>query len=185
MASLFKVFKNKWITPPREVHEDYTGRNIIVTGATSGIGREAVFKFAKLGAAKVVIAARNVKKGESIKASLEARLGRRDQLEVWELDMMSYDSVESFVRRATKLDHIDIAVLNAGVRRVRFHQSVHGWEEDLQVNTLSTTLLAILLLPKLKQSKQLTGKIPVLEFVNSGLHQNAVVAPEAVSYTHL
>lgn len=178
MASLFNVFKNKWITPPREAHEDYTGRNIIVTGATSGIGKEVVFKFAKLGAAKVVIAARDVKKGESTKASLEARLGRREQLEVWELDMMSYDSVESFARRATALDHIDIAVLNAGVRRVPFNQSEHGWEEDLQVNTLSTTLLAILLLPKLKQSKQLTGAIPVLEFVNSGLHQNAVVALE-------
>jgi len=178
MAGLLNLFKNKWITPPKEVYEDYSGRNIIITGATSGIGKEAVFKFAKLGAAKVIIAARDVKKGESTKASLEARLGRKDQLEVWELDMMSYYSVEAFARRATKLDHLDIAVLNAGVRRIRFNQSVHGWEEDLQVNTLSTTLLAILLLPKLKQSKQRTGRIPVLEFVNSGLHQNTVVAPE-------
>ncbi|KAE8853672.1 hypothetical protein HRS9122_00664 [Pyrenophora teres f. teres] len=178
MAGLLKLLKSKWITPPKEVHEDYSGRNIIVTGATSGIGKEAVFKFARLGAAKVIIAARDAKKGELTKASLEARLGRKGQLEVWELDMMSYDSVEAFARRATDLDHIDIAILNAGARRVRFNQSVHGWEEVLQVNTLSTTLLAILLLPKLKQSKQHTGAIPVLEFVNSGLHQNAILSPE-------
>jgi NAD(P)-dependent dehydrogenase (short-subunit alcohol dehydrogenase family) len=38
--------------------------------------------------------------------------------------------------------------------------------------------LAILLVPKLKESKQHTAKIPILEFVNSGLHQNAVVATE-------
>jgi NAD(P)-dependent dehydrogenase (short-subunit alcohol dehydrogenase family) len=175
---MFRVFRNKWITPPKEVHEDYTGRNIIVTGATSGIGVEAVFKFAKLGAAKVIIAARDVKKGESTKSALEARLGRRDQLEVWELDMMSYDSVEAFANRANELDHLDIAVLNAGTRRVQFIQSRYGWEEDIQVNTLSTTLLAILLVPKLKESKQHTAKIPILEFVNSGLHQNAVVATE-------
>ena len=177
-AAMFRIFKNKWITPPKEVHEDYTGRNVIVTGASSGIGVEAVFKFAKLGAAKVIIAVRDLKRGELAKSALEARLGCRDQLEVWELDMMSYDSVEAFANRANELDHLDIAVLNAGTRRVKFIQSKHGWEEDIQVNTLSTTLLAILLLPKLKESKQHTGKIPILEFVNSGQHQNAVVAPE-------
>ncbi|RAR04408.1 actin patch protein [Stemphylium lycopersici] len=175
---MIKVFKNKWITPPKEVHEDYTGRNIIVTGATSGIGKEAVFKFAKLGAAKVIMAARDRNKGESVKSALEARLGQKGQLEVWELDMMSYDSVEAFAKRAHELDYIDMAILNAGARRVAFIQSAYGWEEDMQVNTLSTTLLAILLLPKLKQSKQHTAKTPVLEFVNSGLHQKAVVAPE-------
>jgi NAD(P)-dependent dehydrogenase (short-subunit alcohol dehydrogenase family) len=177
MAALFRVFKNKWIIPPKEVHEDYTGRTIVVTGSTSGIGVEAVFKFAKLGAAKVIITARDRKKGEATKAALEARLGRTDQLEVWELDMMSYDSIKAFAGRANQLD-LDVVVLNAGTRRTQFFQSGYGWEEDLQVNTLSTTLLAILLLPKLKESKQHTGKIPVLEFVNSGLHQSAVVAPE-------
>ncbi|USP80684.1 uncharacterized protein yc1106_07958 [Curvularia clavata] len=178
MATMFRVFKHKWVNSPKEVKEDFTGRNIIVTGATSGIGKEAVFKFAKLGAAKVIMAARDLGKGESIKAALEARLGRKDQLEVWDLDLMLYDSVEAFANRANELEHLDIAVLNAGTRRAAFHQSAHGWEEDIQVNTLSTTLLAILLLPKLRQSKQHTGRIPVLELVNSGLHQKAVVPPE-------
>ena len=180
MAAMFRVFKNKWITPPKEVHEDFTGRIIIVTGSTSGIGKEAVSKFAKLGAAKVIMTARDMKKGESIKVSLEARLGRKDQLEVWELDMMSYDSVQAFAQRASELDHLDIAILNAGTRRTQFRQSEYGWEEDLQVNTLSTTLLAFLLLPKLKESRQRTGKMSILEFVNSGLHQSAVVAPEVL-----
>ncbi|KAF1852116.1 uncharacterized protein K460DRAFT_373970 [Cucurbitaria berberidis CBS 394.84] len=178
MAVFIRVFKNKWITPPKSVSEDYSGRTIIITGATSGIGKEAAFKFAAMGAPKVILTARDLKKGESTKAALEARLNRRDQLEVWELDMMSYDSVVAFAKRANELDHLDIVVLNAGARRVPYIQSQYGWEEDLQINTLSTTLLAILLLPKLKESKQRTGKIPVLEFVNSGLHQSAVVPPE-------
>ncbi|KAF1942021.1 hypothetical protein EJ02DRAFT_376662 [Clathrospora elynae] len=178
MAAFVRIFKNKWITPPKEVRENYAGKIIIVTGGTSGIGKEAAYKFAVLGALKVIIAARDLKKGESTKAALEARLGRADQLEVWELDMMSYDSVKAFAQRANELEHLDMAVLNAGTRRIPFVQSKYGWEEDLQVNTLSTTLLAILLLPKLKESKQHTGKTAILEFVNSGLHQNAVVAPE-------
>lgn len=175
---MWRVFKNKWITPPKEVHADFTGKIIIITGATSGIGKEAAFKCAKLGASKVVMTARDMKKGESTKAVLEARLGQTSQLEVWELDMMSYDSIQAFAKRADELEHLDVAILNAGTRRVPFIQSEYGWEEDVQVNTLSTTLLAILLLPKLKASKQHTGNTPVLEFVNSGLHQTAIVGQE-------
>ncbi|KAL1644538.1 hypothetical protein SLS61_008806 [Didymella pomorum] len=178
MAVFFKIFKNKWITPPQETTEDYSGRVIIVTGATSGMGPEAVYKYAKLGASKVIIAARDLNKGESTKNELAKRLGRDDQLEVWELDMMSYDSVCAFAELADGLGRLDIAILNAGIRRSSYHAGQQGWEEDLQVNTLSTVLLGVLLLPKLKQSKQHTGKTPILEFVNSGLHQSAVVPPE-------
>jgi NAD(P)-dependent dehydrogenase (short-subunit alcohol dehydrogenase family) len=178
MAAFVRIFKNKWITPPQAVTESFGGRVIIVTGATSGLGEEAAYKFAALGASKVILTARDEKKGESTKAALEARLQGKDQLEVWKLDMMDYDSVTAFARRANELEHLDIVVLNAGMRRAVYTQSNYGWEEDLQVNTLSTTLLALLLLPKLKQSKQHTGKIPVLEFVNSGLHQSAVVPSE-------
>jgi NAD(P)-dependent dehydrogenase (short-subunit alcohol dehydrogenase family) len=175
---MYQLFRTKWITPPKVVNEDYSGRNIIVTGATSGIGVEAAYKFAALGASKVIITARDLAKGQSTKATLEARLRRSGQLEVWELDMMSYDSITAFAKRANELDHLDIAILNAGTQRTAFHKTTNGWEEALQVNTLSTTLLALLLLPKLRASKQHTGKIPILEFVNSGLHQRAVVPPE-------
>jgi NAD(P)-dependent dehydrogenase (short-subunit alcohol dehydrogenase family) len=175
---MYQVFKNKWVSPPKPVHEDYSGFNIIVTGATSGIGEEAAYKFAALGASKVIMTARDMEKGESTKASLEARLQDKGQLEVWELDLMSYDSVKAFANRASELDHLDIVILNAGTRRTTFHQTSYGWEEDLQVNTLSTTLLALLLLPSLRRSKERTGRIPILEFVNSGLFQNAVVPEE-------
>jgi NAD(P)-dependent dehydrogenase (short-subunit alcohol dehydrogenase family) len=174
---MYEVFANKWITPPKPVNADYSGRNIIITGGTSGIGEEAALKFAQLGA-KVIITARNEKKGEATKARLEARLQKPGQLEVWQLDMMSFESVVAFAKRANTLDHLDIAVLNAGVWRTKFYKSDYGWEEDLQVNTLSTALLAMLLLPKLRDSKRITGRTPILEFVNSGLHQNAVVPPE-------
>lgn len=178
MAVFFRLFQNKWITPPQETTEDYSGRVVIVTGATSGMGPEAVYKFAKLGASKIIMAARDLNKGASTKDELARRLGRDDQLEVWELDMMSYDSVCAFAELAHELEHVDIAIMNAGTRRSSYQVGQQGWEEDLQVNTLSTVLLGLLLLPKLKQSKHYTGKTAVLEFVNSGLHQSAVVPLE-------
>jgi NAD(P)-dependent dehydrogenase (short-subunit alcohol dehydrogenase family) len=181
MATLFRIIKNAWFTPPKDVKESYTGRNVIITGATSGIGLEAAVKFVNLGASKVIIAARDLSKGEAVKADIEARTGKRGVLEVWELDLDSYDSVIAFSERAKALDHLDIAVLNAGLRKSSFVQSKYGWELDLQVQVLSTTLLAILLLPKLKEAKGQTGKIPVLEFTNSGLHNVAKLDPGAVA----
>ncbi|KAF2639254.1 hypothetical protein P280DRAFT_491132 [Massarina eburnea CBS 473.64] len=172
------MFKTRWISPPKPVTESFEDRTIIVTGATSGIGLEAVAKFATLGAARVIIAARSLEKGESTKAAIEKRVGRKDVLEVWELDMNSFESVVAFAKRAESLPRLDIAILNAGTHKAKYSKSRDGWEEDLQVNTLASTLLAILLLPKLKSSKHITGRTTVLEFVNSGLHQNAIVSPE-------
>jgi NAD(P)-dependent dehydrogenase (short-subunit alcohol dehydrogenase family) len=177
-TELKRMFNTKWFSPPQPVTESYEGRTVIVTGATSGVGLKAVYKFASLGASKVIIAARDLKKGELTRASIGDRLGRSDQLEVWELDMASFDSVAAFAKRAEDLDRLDIAILNAGVHRAKRVESKHGWEDDLQVNTLSSALLGILLLPKLKESRASSTHIPVLEFVNSGLHRRAFVSPE-------
>ncbi|KAF2190707.1 hypothetical protein K469DRAFT_657234 [Zopfia rhizophila CBS 207.26] len=177
MALIFKLLKNKWITPPNDPQESFEGRNVIITGANSGIGFEAAAKFSTLGASKIILAVRDQTKGGVAKAAIEARTGKKGQMEVWELDMNSYDSILAFAERAKALDHLDVAILNAGVRRVPFVQSKYGWEEDLQVNTLSTVLLGLLILPKLKEAKKITAKLPVLEFTNSGLHQSAQIAP--------
>ena len=132
MAELIRIIRNKWITPPKPTTESYSGRIVIVTGATAGLGKEAAYKFAALGASKVIIAARDLKKGASTKDELAKRLGRDDQLEVWELDMMSYDSVVAFAQLAQGLEHVDIAILNAGTHRSKYHTTDKGWEEDLQ-----------------------------------------------------
>lgn len=178
IAGFVRAFRHRWIAPPKPTDDSYGGRTVIVTGASSGLGREAAAKFAALGASKVILTARDAHKGEAAKDDIEARLGRKHQLEVWELDMNSYDSIVAFAQRAGELDRLDVVILNAGVHRAKFGTAQYGWEEDLQVNALSSTLLAILLLPKLKATRRFSEKIPVLEFVNSGGHQFAIVTKE-------
>lgn len=174
MALVIKILKDKWINPPKEPQESFAGRTVLVTGSTSGIGLAAAAKYASLGAIKVIITARDMAKGDKVLTELEKKVGRKGVFELWELDMNSYESVVTFAKRANGIDQLDVVVLNAGLRRQPFALSKHGWEEDLQVNVLSTTLLGILLLPKLKQSNRGTT-IPVLEFVSSGLHASAQV----------
>lgn len=96
---------------------------------------------------------------------------------MWQLDLNSYDSIQDFAKRSSSLDSLDVAVLNAGVFMTEYDESRYGWEEDLQVNVLSTALLGLQLLPKLKASKK-SGHRPVLEIVGSGGHEVATITEE-------
>ena len=97
------------------------------------------------------MAVRSTEKGEDAAAKLRKQYPNA-VISVWQLDMASYDSIRAFVARAEKeLPRIDIAILNAGLGFGDFKiVPATGHEETVQVNYLSTMLLAILLLPILK-----------------------------------
>ncbi len=63
---------------------------------------------------------------------------------------MSVCSVKAFAARcASELNRLDIACLNAGITGLSWKQTEDGWEENFQVNNLSTGLLGVLLVPTL------------------------------------
>lgn len=105
-------------------------------------------------------------KGETARKELSAGKNLAPgTIEVWKLDLSSYDSIVKFAERAHTLERLDIAVLNAGVYKVNLTFSpATGFEEDVQVNCLSTALLAILLLPVLKAKKSGTtpGRLTIV-----------------------
>lgn len=87
--------------------------------------------------------------------------------------MLNFSSVRDFAAQLISdlgQEPLDIAVLNAGVTHVEPHKSPEGWNAEIQVNVLSTVLLAILLLPKLKASKT-AAYTPTLTFTSSGNHR--------------
>ena len=169
MSLLWQLIRGKWV-PPRDTHPSFKGSNVVVTGANIGLGFEAAVKFVQLGADKVVLAVRTLSKGEEAQQKIEQRTGRKGVLEVWHLDMLDYMSIKTFAERASRqLDHLDIAVLNAGIANWDYKESTYGYEQTMQVNVLSTTLLALLLGPKLRASKT-NSYTPVLEIVGSSNH---------------
>lgn len=166
LGNLYRAKRN----PPKDGRPSFSGRIVIVTGSSSGVGYEAAVKFVALGAEKVVLAVRSIAKGERAKACIEKRTGRRGIAEVWHLDMLDYDSIKAFAARVDKeLKTVDVAILNAGVMQALDERSRYGWEKTMQVNVISTALLGLLLLPKMKASKSL-DHVPVLELVGSSLH---------------
>ncbi|EXJ91084.1 hypothetical protein A1O1_04191 [Capronia coronata CBS 617.96] len=179
--------------PLAEPHCSFSNKTVLVTGANSGLGFEAAVKFTALDAKRVILAVRDLSKGEQAKEAIESRTGKTGVLEVWELDMNSYASIRDFVTRASSdLDRLDIAVLNAGVFMVGYEKSSYGWEETIQVNVLSTALLALYLLPKLRDtakkgsvSESSSPTMPLLEFVSSRRHEKVTVSEEALNNGNL
>ncbi|OQE29435.1 hypothetical protein PENSTE_c002G06027 [Penicillium steckii] len=157
MAGLFRLLKMQYTPPTDPRGISFAGKTIILTGATSGLGYEAAIKFLNLGVESLIIGSRSIDRGNKTKAQLEKSTNRPGTIQVWELEMSNFASVKNFANRVnTELPRVDVALLNAGVWNRDYAKSLEGWEETLQINTLSTSLLALLLLPKLKESSTLS-----------------------------
>lgn len=151
--------------PDLPPHIDLSGQTAVVTGSNSGIGLECSREFLKLGLSHLVLAVRSQSKGDVVASQLRADFSDA-KVEVSLVDMESYESVQSFATRCQALEQLDIAVLNAGLVKAEFTQSGSGHETTIQVNYLSTALLALLLVPTLK-AKAGIGRPGRLTFVGS------------------
>ena len=120
---------------------DLSGRTAVVTGATSGIGRETALALAEHGA-RVLVAVRNTDAGAELVRELP---GRAD---VVALDLSSLESVRACAERID--EPVDLLVNNAGVMTPpRRRLTDDGFELQFQTNHLGHFALTGLLLPKL------------------------------------
>lgn len=143
------------------------GQTAIITGGNSGIGLETAHEFLELGVKHLILGVRSVKKGEEVAIPMR-EAHPEAKVEVWPLDMLSYQSIQEFAERCTQLSRLDIAILNAAFTQKEFKINPSTKHEEVfQVNYLSTALLAILLLPTLK-AKSPTGTPGRLTLVCSG-----------------
>ncbi|GJN93305.1 hypothetical protein Rhopal_006352-T1 [Rhodotorula paludigena] len=135
-----------------------TGRVAVVTGATSGLGYACACHFARLNTSTIIFAVRSPEKAKTwIQRLYKEVPSFRGEVKALALDLNRLESVKAFVGELDKLvDRLDFAVLNAGVAPLKHIDSPHGFNQDIQVNVVSTGLLALLLLPKLGA----TAKLP-------------------------
>lgn len=171
---LFGLLRSKWTTSLLPAPSTFVSRTILITGANTGLGFHAAQYFVSLSASRVILAVRSLPKGHAARQRIEAATGRKGVVEVMQVDMSSFASECEFARRVEReVERLDVVVLNAGVMMREYEVSGEGWEQTLQVNTLSTALMGLLLLPKLAASRTGYGGkegLPHLVVVNSGLH---------------
>ncbi|KAH7115006.1 dehydrogenase [Dendryphion nanum] len=148
---------------------ELTGKTAIITGVTSGIGFEATKILIQHKISRVILGVRDISQAAKIKDELSS-LNGKCEMDLWELDYNSFESVVSFSKRAASLNRLDIVLLNAGVKPLEFRLSDSGHETTLQVNHLSTALLSALLLPALKATSHSIGCPSRLTIVSSETH---------------
>ena len=138
-------------------------KTFIVTGGNTGLGFECASVLAKDGSSLVVIACRDVEKGEQAGQKLREAGGN---VKVLPLDLAKQRSIRSFVESFRKGQFPPLAgvVCNAGGQNVAAPtKTEEGYETTFAVNDLGHYLLTRLLLPDLASGACIT-------FVSSGTH---------------
>jgi WW domain-containing oxidoreductase len=123
---------------------DLTGRNILVTGANSGIGFEAARSLASRGA-HVMVGCRDAAKAADVCARIQG-LHAGARVSELVLDLASFDSVRA---AASRVQAVDTLIFNAGLFAGSYKTTADGIESTVGVCHFGHFLLFTLLRPKL------------------------------------
>lgn len=137
-----------------------TGKRVVVTGATNGVGLGTAAALTKAGA-HVILAVRNTELGRQRAAEIGGSTS------VVELDLAELDSVRAF---PALLDgDVDVLVNNAGALTQSRVETVDGYEMTLGTNLLGPFALTNLLLPRIRSQ---------IIIVGSEAHRSATLRPD-------
>ena len=135
------------------------GKVVLITGASSGIGKAAAIRCGEAGA-EVLLVARTPEKLEETKAEVEEAGG---SAHIYQCDLSDLDDVERMAKEVLeKHERVDILVNNAGrsIRRSieNSYDRFHDFERTMQLNYFGALRLILSLLPSMrKRSKGRKG----------------------------
>ena len=131
-----------------------SGKVVVVTGATSGIGKATAIKLAEAGA-KVVLAARTVEKLDETKALIESNGG---EAYPYSVDISDMADCDRFAKQVLEdFGHVDVLVNNAG-RSIRrsinlSYDRFHDFERTMQLNYFGALRMIMNFLPVMEQRR--------------------------------
>jgi NAD(P)-dependent dehydrogenase (short-subunit alcohol dehydrogenase family) len=148
-----------------------SGKTCLVTGATSGIGKETAVRLATLGAT-VIIVARTAARGETAGDDIRRRVPLA-RVEAVTADLSSLAQVRRLAQEVlARYDRLDVLVNNAGVIMTRRTLTADGLETTFATNHLGPFLLTNLLRGRLERSAPAR-----VVTVSSGSHKQVRTIP--------
>lgn len=156
-------------TPDTDI-PDLSGKVIIVTGGSSGLGKESVHQLAKHNPARIFLGARTAKRGNAAIQEIESAVpSMKGRISYLEMDLASFASIQ----RATKTfqsqsDRLDILMNNAGVMAQPEGLTEDGYEIQFGSNYMGPALFTKLLWPTLqKTAEQPKSDVRVVNLIQS------------------
>jgi len=139
---------------PRSLHSAVDGRTVMVTGASSGIGRAAAVEIGRAGGT-VLLVARTTARLEDAAREIAASHG---QAEVYSADLSAERSIDELLERVlAEHPRIDVLVNNAGrsIRRslALSYGRFHDFERTMQLNYFGPVKLILGLLPDMRERR--------------------------------
>ena len=127
------------------------GKRAIVTGPTSGFGKEIALQLAAFGA-EIVLACRDLERGKRTAEEIAQRTGNTN-CAVMHIDTSSQKSIHEFALQfRKKYSRLDVLVNNAGVNRPEREMSADGIELTFATNVIGYFLLTQKLIDLLRAS---------------------------------
>ena len=132
---------------------DLKGKNIIVTGASGGIGNSIVEKLNQAGA-NLLASGTRIEKLDELK-------NKFDNIKILKFDISQIDKIDDFVENATKElgGNLDCIINNAGVTQdnLAIRMSLDEWQKVININLTATFLINKSVIKKMLKNK--SGKI--------------------------
>ena len=132
---------------------DLKNKNIIVTGASGGIGGSIIKKFYDCGS-NILASGTRVEKLEELKSKF-------NNIKILKFDISQSDRIEDFIENATNElgGNLDCIVNNAGITKdnLAIRMSIEEWKKVLDINLTSTFLMSKFAIKKMLKNK--SGKI--------------------------
>ena len=142
------------------IEADMTGKTVVVTGSTGGLGLESARSLSRLGA-RVVIVGRNEQKLASATESIEG------EVMALQADLSLLAEVRQLAGRLTESSpKIDVLINNVGVLLPERTETDEGLEMSFATNLAGQFLLTNLLLPRLAES----GPARVINVSSGGMY---------------
>ncbi|KAG0611652.1 hypothetical protein M758_7G155500 [Ceratodon purpureus] len=147
-----------------------TGYTAIITGSSSGLGKESARVLAKRGA-QVVLAARSIEGLNEVKALITAETPNAN-VEVMHLDLTELKSVRKFAEDFKQKNlPLNILMNNAGVFAKQFTPTAEGIEAMWATHVVGHYYLTMLLLDKIKETAAQSGIEGRIMFTGSEAHR--------------
>ncbi len=128
--------------------QNLNNKNVVVTGATGGLGKEICYGLARLNA-NITLACRKQELAEKLKQEL-LKINPNLNVNFVKLDLQDFACVNTCIQELKKLNGIDILINNAGIFNVPLKTLEFGYNNVFQVNFASTYYFTKKLLPELE-----------------------------------